>query len=117
MPSIAPEVMVHRLNVDPDHKPVNQKRRAFGPERYATIIEEVEKLLEAGSSPLLSKLVKGEPLFLYLAVLASAVSLALIRESEGKQHLIYYVSKALVPAETRYSSMERLALALAMSAR
>ena len=32
MPGIAPEVIQHRLNVDPERKPVQQKRRVFAPE-------------------------------------------------------------------------------------
>ncbi|XP_058106477.1 uncharacterized protein LOC131249725 [Magnolia sinica] len=34
-----------RLNVDPYHKPVKQKRRAFDAERYTAIADEVSKLL------------------------------------------------------------------------
>jgi len=35
MPRIAPNVMEHRLNIDPRHKPVIQKKRHMGPERVA----------------------------------------------------------------------------------
>ncbi|KAL0404048.1 UNVERIFIED_CONTAM: Retrovirus-related Pol polyprotein from transposon gypsy [Sesamum radiatum] len=45
---IDPEVIVHRLNVDPMVRPVKQKKRAFGVERNRIIEEEVKKLLEAG---------------------------------------------------------------------
>ena len=31
---------------------------------------------------------------------------------EGKQHLIYYITNALLDAETKYSQLEKLALAL-----
>ncbi|XP_058092442.1 uncharacterized protein LOC131238868 [Magnolia sinica] len=48
MPSISPDVMVHRLNVDLDPKPVKQKRRVFNAERYVTIADEVSKLLSVG---------------------------------------------------------------------
>ena len=47
MPGIDPSIIVHRLNVDPAHKPVVQKRRKFNPERYTAINEEVGKLLTA----------------------------------------------------------------------
>ncbi|XP_058092510.1 uncharacterized protein LOC131238952 [Magnolia sinica] len=70
-----------------------------------------------GSSPLLSKLEEGEPLLIYLVVFALDIILALIREAGGKQHPIYYTSKALVLTETRYSSMEKLALRLVLSTR
>jgi hypothetical protein len=32
MPGIDPSVIVHKLNVDPNHRPVKQKRRAFAAE-------------------------------------------------------------------------------------
>ncbi|KAL2250153.1 UNVERIFIED_CONTAM: Retrovirus-related Pol polyprotein from transposon gypsy [Sesamum indicum] len=42
------EVIVHRLNVDPMVRPVQQKRRSFGVERNRIIEQEVAKLLKAG---------------------------------------------------------------------
>ena len=33
MPGISPEVIQHKLNVNPKRKPVQQRRRAFAPER------------------------------------------------------------------------------------
>ncbi|CAL2266902.1 unnamed protein product [Prunus armeniaca] len=69
------------------------------------------------SPPLLSKPVPGEDLFVYLAVSNSAVSSALIREELGAQHPVFYTSKALLDAETRYPKLEKLILALVVSAR
>ncbi|XP_013639711.1 PREDICTED: uncharacterized protein LOC106344976 [Brassica oleracea var. oleracea] len=63
--------------------------------------------------PLLSKQLLGEVLLLYLAVSENAARAVLVREDGSKQLLIYYVSKALLDAETRYSHLEKLALALA----
>ena len=42
----------------------------------------------------------------------TAVSSMLVREEDGKQLPIYYVSKSLLNAETCYSQLEKLALAL-----
>ena len=41
----------------------------------------------------------------------------LIREENDIQHPVYYVSKALLDAETRYSRLEKLALALVVAGR
>ena len=49
---------------------------------------------------------------MYLAVSEHSVSTVLIREEEGKQSPVYYVRKALLDTETRYSQLEKLALAL-----
>jgi hypothetical protein len=69
------------------------------------------------SPPLLSRTVPGEVLYLYLAVSPMAISAALIREDEGIQKPIYFVSKALHGAEERYSQIEKLAFALIMASR
>ncbi|CAL8163647.1 unnamed protein product [Prunus armeniaca] len=69
------------------------------------------------SPPLVSKPVPGEDLFVYLAVSNSAVSSALIREELGAEHPIFYTSKALLDAETRYPKLEKLIFSLVVSAR
>ncbi|KAL2230801.1 UNVERIFIED_CONTAM: hypothetical protein Sindi_1674500 [Sesamum indicum] len=45
---INPEVIVHRLNVDPTMQPVQQKKRSFGSDKNEIIRKEVDKLLRAG---------------------------------------------------------------------
>jgi len=47
MPGIDRKIIQHHLNVNPDCKPVQQKRRIFAPEDNKVVTEEVEKLLEA----------------------------------------------------------------------
>lgn len=54
---------------------------------------------------------------IYLAVLPHVVSSVIVREEEGKQTLIFYLSKTIAGQELRYSEMEKLALALIISAR
>ena len=70
-----------------------------------------------GKLPLLLKPVKGEPLFLYVAVLEYAISGALIQEEEKVQWPVYYISKRLIDAETSYPEMEKIALALVIASR
>ncbi|XP_057976097.1 uncharacterized protein LOC131163521 [Malania oleifera] len=47
MPGIDPAVIEHRLQVNPDHRPMKQKKRSFAMERIKIIDEEVTKLLQA----------------------------------------------------------------------
>ena len=54
---------------------------------------------------------------MYLTVSEEAVSTALVREEEKVQWPIYYVSKRLLDAETRYLELEKLALALTVTTR
>ena len=70
-----------------------------------------------GKSPLLSKPIDGKPLFLYLAVSEYAISGVIIREEEKVQWPVYYISKRLIDAETRYPEIEKLALALIIASR
>ncbi|CAH9083530.1 unnamed protein product [Cuscuta europaea] len=64
------------------------------------------------SPPVLSKPKAGETLFLYLGVSTSAISSVLIREDEGVQKAIFYISKTLREAELRYSPIEKTVLAI-----
>ncbi|XP_056688000.1 uncharacterized protein [Spinacia oleracea] len=187
MTGISPDVITHKLNVDPSFKPVKQKRRKFAPERNKIIDEEVQKLIDSGkvrevkypdwcdvptvgqqdvqrptwrhngglhrrhaskikeggrprrtpttilrhieeirfakpqkiydvtTPPVQPK--EGEVLQLYLAVSSTAVSAVLAHEDETQQLPIYYISKSLLEAETRYSSLEKLVLALVTAAK
>jgi hypothetical protein len=67
--------------------------------------------------PLLSRTIPGEVLYLYLAISPTAVSAALIREEDGIQKPVYFVSKALHDAEERYPQIEKLAFALVVASR
>ncbi|KAK3003044.1 hypothetical protein RJ639_018211 [Escallonia herrerae] len=69
------------------------------------------------SPPLLLKPFPGEDLLIYLSVTEVAVSTVLIREEDGVQKPIYYVSKVLQDVETRYPKIDKIALALIISAR
>ena len=44
MVSIRPEIMCHWLNIDPEVKPVRQKRRVLDTEHYIALHEEIERL-------------------------------------------------------------------------
>ena len=48
MPGIAPEIIQHKQNVNPDRKPIQQRRRVFAPERDQAVMDEVTKLLAVG---------------------------------------------------------------------
>ena len=61
-------------------------------------------------APMLTAPEPGEELFMYLSVSDHAVSAVLLRDW-GVQP-VYYISKALVDAETRYLPLEKLVLAL-----
>ena len=47
MPGIPASIIQHHLNVDPEKKPVQQRRRIFTPKRNKAVMDEVNKLLTA----------------------------------------------------------------------
>ena len=54
---------------------------------------------------------------MYLAVSATAVNAALIREEGKKQLLVYYVSQAFQRAESSYLRIEKIAFTLIVASR
>ncbi|XP_058217408.1 uncharacterized protein LOC131328483 [Rhododendron vialii] len=58
-----------------------------------------------------------ETLYLYLVVSAHTVNSALVRRVGTDDMPIYFTSKTLLPAQTRYLPLEKLALALVSAAR
>ena len=64
---------------------------------------------------LLSTADEGELLYVYLATSEHAVVSVLLREVDGKQCLIYFVSKTFTDCHTRYLSLEKLILALVLT--
>ena len=61
--------------------------------------------------PVLTAPRPGEDLFVYLSVSEHVVSAVLLRD-QGVQQLVYYISKTLVDAKTRYLPLEKPVLAL-----
>ena len=78
------------------------------------MFDELKKYLS--TPPILAKPLTGESLFLYLVATEDVVSDVLVRDANGKQP-VYYVSKSLLDAETRYLVVEKLTLVLVTAAR
>ena len=62
-------------------------------------------------APMLTTPEPGEDLFMYLSVSEHVVSTMLLKDQEVQQP-VYYISKPLVDAETRYLPLEKPVLAL-----
>ncbi|KAL0445843.1 UNVERIFIED_CONTAM: hypothetical protein Slati_1712200 [Sesamum latifolium] len=67
--------------------------------------------------PLLVKPSPRDTLYLYISSTSQAISSVLVQEDEDTQTPIYYVSKVLNGAESRYPPIEKTALALVITAR
>jgi len=64
------------------------------------------------SPPILTYTESREDLYMYLVVSDHVVSAVLLKTRDRAQWPVYYVSKILVDAETRYLPLEKLALDL-----
>ncbi|XP_030958546.1 uncharacterized protein LOC115980437 [Quercus lobata] len=67
--------------------------------------------------PIMSSPKADKMLFAYIAVALHVVSLVLIREDNGTQRPVYYVSKSLHEAEIRYLPLEKAVLAIVQATR
>ncbi|CAA0814797.1 Unknown protein, partial [Striga hermonthica] len=77
-----------------------------------------EKLKEFLSElPLLTKPEPGDELVFYISVGVFSLSSVLLREAAGAQQPIYYTSRVLQGAETRYSEVKKAALTLVITTR
>ena len=52
-----------------------------------------------------------------LAVLEAVVSAILVRQDEGKELPVFYISRAFIDPETRYPNIEKISMALIVVAR
>ncbi|KAL0285247.1 UNVERIFIED_CONTAM: hypothetical protein Scaly_2824400 [Sesamum calycinum] len=91
---IDPNIIAYHLNINPNAKPVKQKKRYFGTKKDKIIQAEVDKLIAVEH---IEEIQFPE----WLSNVILAIGSVLIREKEGKQMLIYYVSKVLNGAESR----------------
>jgi hypothetical protein len=72
--------------------------------------DDIKKYL---SSPLVMKApMVGIPFRLYIAAEDAVIGVVLMQVTEGKEHIITYLSWRLIDAETRYSFIEKLCLSL-----
>ncbi|KAL0396353.1 UNVERIFIED_CONTAM: hypothetical protein Scaly_0083700 [Sesamum calycinum] len=60
--------------------------------------------------PLLVKSIPGDTVNLYISSMSQVISSVLVREEDGAQTLIYYVSKVLNRTKCRYPSIEKQVL-------
>ena len=82
-------------------------------EEHQKALDEIKHYLM--NPPMLVPPQKHKPFKLYLSADERAIGSALIHEFEGKERVIYFVSRRLLDAETRYSPVERLCLYLYFS--
>ena len=82
-------------------------------ETQQKVLDEIKQYLTL--PPVLVPPQKHKLFKLYLSTDLRAIGSALVQEFEGKEHVIYFVSRRLLDAETRYSPVERLCLCLYFS--
>ena len=76
-------------------------------------LDEIKKYLI--NPPVLVPPQHEKPFRMYLSTDDTIIGSTLIQEFEGKERVIYYLSRRLVDAQTRYSAIEKLCLCLYFS--
>jgi len=82
-------------------------------EEQQLALDEIKNYLV--NPPVLIPPQQGKPFRLYLSADGMVIGSALIQEFEGKERVIYYLSRRMVDAETRYSAIQKLCLCLYFS--
>lgn len=77
-------------------------------EDYIVAFQQLKQYLSR--PPIMSSPEADEVLYTYIAVAPHAVSLVLIRDDNGFQKPVYYMSKSLHEAEVRYLPLEKAIL-------
>ena len=84
-------------------------------EDYTETFQQLKEYLSR--PPIMSSPAADEVLYAYIAVAPHAVSLVLIRDDNGLQRPVYYMSKSLHEAEVRYSLLEKAILTVVHASR
>ena len=72
--------------------------------------EEIKEYMK--SPPMLVPPQQGKPFKLYVLVDSQTIESTLMQEFEGKERVVFYLSRRLLDPETRYSPIEKLCLCL-----
>ncbi|XP_064966968.1 uncharacterized protein LOC135613882 [Musa acuminata AAA Group] len=107
--------IIHERGIDANPEKVQAIINMQSPQ----MIKDLQRLngrLVAMSRFLARSVSPGEKLGIYLAASQHAVSFVLVKENSGEQLPVYYVSHVLNGPEERYPPIEKLALALVLSA-
>ena len=104
-----------RVKCFPFYELLRGNRRFIWDEKCEEAFGKIKRYLT--TPPVLSKPEADDTLSLYIAVSSTAVSSVLIREDRGEQKPIFYTSKRMTDPETRYPTLEKMALAVITSAR
>ncbi|GKA96283.1 reverse transcriptase domain-containing protein [Tanacetum coccineum] len=81
----------------------------------AAALQEMKKFIE--TLPMLTALIHGEVLMMYLTASTESISAALFARREEGQVPIYFVSRVLLGAKFNYPALEKLILAMVHAAR
>jgi ribonuclease HI len=55
---------------------------------------------------------QGKPFYVYLSVGAASIASVIVQVQDGKERVVFYLSKRMLDAETRYPKIEKLCLCL-----
>ena len=93
-----------KLKIDQEFKRGDVQQKVF---------EEIKEYMK--SPPVLVPPQHGKPFKLYVSADSQTIGSALMQEFEGKERVVFYLSRRLLDLEIRYSPIEKLCLCLYFS--
>ncbi|KAL0449224.1 UNVERIFIED_CONTAM: hypothetical protein Slati_1478800 [Sesamum latifolium] len=106
-----------KIKVVLDMGPPHQHQRSTTTDRQNSRTQSIHLKIYRERLIILQNTKEGDTLYLYISSIPQVVSSVLVREEEGNQTPIYYVSKVLNGAKSRYPPIEKMALALVITER
>jgi hypothetical protein len=87
----------------------NEAKFTWGADQQRAF-DDIKKYLS--SPPVMKAPMAGIPFWLYIAAEDDVIGVVLMQVTKGKEHIITYLSRRLIDAETRYSFIKKLCLSL-----
>ncbi|CAL8152483.1 unnamed protein product [Prunus armeniaca] len=114
--------LVHQRGIEADKNKAKSIIEALPPQnkkelqkQHQQAFEEIKNYLS--NPPVLSPPKRGRPLKLYVSASEVSIRSLLVQDNkEGKEQVVYYLSRTLTEVERKYSTIERLCLALYFTA-
>jgi hypothetical protein len=72
--------------------------------------EEIKEYLS--KPPVLVPPQQGKPFYVYLSVGDTSIASVIVQVQDGKERVVFYLSRRMLDAETRYPEIEKLCLCL-----
>ncbi|KAK1642623.1 hypothetical protein QYE76_060428 [Lolium multiflorum] len=126
MPGLDRSIIEHRLPLKKGFRPFQQRARQMRAEILEEVKKEIEKMLDQAmqqqafdeikryltTPPVLVPPQQDRPFYIYLSVADTSIASVVVQLYDGVEKVVFYLSRRMLDAETRYPEVEKLCLCL-----